>query len=183
MNSLYLTLIAIVKLLSQHAGCSGSISRIKCCLTELRNIYTSLNIGIRKDVGLAVFILPPLWLEPRIVHSVASRRTNCSIASAAQTNTHILFATVKTVTKTTAVRYILYFYTPCRHKGEWSQCSTHSQCLHQMVVNGQCTLGKADTVPSEQESGWATVAVRVFCAITKCVVVTRIEPQTFLHVE
>ena len=48
MNSFYFTLIAIVKLLSQHAGCSGSISRIKCYLTELRNIHTSLNTGVFK---------------------------------------------------------------------------------------------------------------------------------------
>ena len=137
MNSFYFTLIAIVKLVLQHAGCSGSISCIKCCLTELRNILSFLNKGIRKDVGLAVFILPPLRLEPRIVHSAASGRTDCAFPSAAQINTHILFATMNTVTNTTAVKLIFSFYTPCRHKGEWSYCSTHSQCLHQMAVNGQ----------------------------------------------
>jgi len=44
---------------------------------------------------------------------------------------------MKNVTKTIAVKYIFSFYTPCRHKEEWSYCSTHSECLHQMAVNGQ----------------------------------------------
>jgi len=47
----------------------------------------------------------------------------------------------------------------------------------------QCTVGKGDTVPSEWEVGWATVAVRMFCARAKCVLVTGVEPQNFLYVE
>ena len=84
-----------------------------------------------------MIILRPPSLEPRIFPSVAIRRTHCIFAPATYLNTDILFATVKTVTKTTAVQYIFSFYTPCRHKGEWSYCSTHSQYLHQMAVNGQ----------------------------------------------
>ena len=84
-----------------------------------------------------VFILLTLILEPYIVHSLASRRTDWAFAAATQINTHILFATVKTVTKTTAVNKVFFFYTPWRHKEEWSYCSTHSQYLHQMAVNGQ----------------------------------------------
>jgi len=86
---------------------------------------------------LAVFILPPLRLELRIVHSVASRLTDCIFAPTTYINIRILFATMKNVIKTTAVKYIFFFYTPCRHMVEWSYCSTHSQCLHQMAVNGQ----------------------------------------------
>ena len=84
-----------------------------------------------------MIILRPPSLEPRIFPSVAIRRTDCIFAPATYLNTDILFATVKTVTKTTAVQYIFSFYTPCSHKEEWSYCSTHSQCLHQMTANGQ----------------------------------------------
>jgi hypothetical protein len=77
-----------------------------------------------------VFILPTLWFEPGIVQSIASRCTVWTFAAAAYTNTHIFFATVNTVTKTTAVKYVLYFYTPWRYKREWSYCSTQSQSRH-----------------------------------------------------
>jgi hypothetical protein len=43
-----------------------------------------------------------------------------------------------------------------------------------------CSLGKDDNVPTE----WgATGAVRMFWARIKCVVITRIETQTFQNVE
>ena len=39
----------------------------------------------------------------------------------------------------------------------------------------QCTVGKSGSVSSEWEVGWATVAVRMFCARIKCVVITTSE--------
>ena len=52
---------------------------------------------------------------------------------------------MKTVTKTKAVRYILYFYTPGRVLGVVDVFVTHAQYLHHMAVNGQ--FHALDSVP------------------------------------
>ena len=169
MKSFYFTLTAIVKLVLQHAGCSGSISRIKCYLTELRNILTSLNTGVfevrvKWTNGVntwtgSIYLVTP---EVGTLHLPVRSEMPCrlSFRDRHTDKYSYLICYNEYCYKTTAVKLIFSFYTPCRHKGEWRYCSTHSQCLHQMVVNGQfhalasVPWGKATLCPQSRRLDW-----------------------------
>ena len=87
---------------------------------------------------------------------------------------------MKTVTKTTALRYILYFYTPGRVLGVVEVLVTHAQYLHQMAVNGQFHV--LASVPWERRHCAFRVGGFIW-ARAKCVVVIRLETQTFQNLE
>ena len=69
---------------------------------------------------------------------------------------------------------MLSLYTPWRHMGDWSYCSTDSESQGQLVIN--CHLyvpahlppNKKCPVPTEQEAGWVQEPIQMFWRKDHC---------------